>query len=118
MRHDACSSVYGVDMSSWRRSPVVAVVAMSLFLVVQLAIPISRVGEEGPRRFGWQMFSTAQTSPEFVVTTETGDEAIDLSDYMARERADIDLQSLLPSHLCSTVPGAISVTWEDGQHRC
>lgn len=105
-------------MAGWRRSPAVAVLVIAVFLVVQLAVPLSRLGTDSPRRFGWQMFSIARHSPQFVVATETGEIEIEVSDFMARVRADVDLVALLPQHLCSVVPGAEVVTWEDGVHRC
>lgn len=106
-------------MSAWRRSPVIALLIVSVFLVVQLAIPISRLGHHQPTvRFGWQMFSVAIPAPEFVVATTNGDVSIDLEDYMARVRGDIDIEALLPPHLCQVVQGAIRVTWADGSYEC
>lgn len=105
-------------MAGWRRSPAIAGLVVASFLIVQLVVPISRFGDDSTRRFGWQMFSLARPSPQFVVTTSTGDIEIALSDYMARVRADVDVTLLLPPHLCSVIPGADYVTWEDGSHQC
>jgi hypothetical protein len=104
-------------VKGWRKFPVVAVGAVSLFLIVQLAIPISRIGDDA-RRFGWQMFSTAHAAPEFVVVTATEEIAIDHRDYVAMARADVDFETLLPPHLCQVVPGAESVRWEGGEFAC
>jgi hypothetical protein len=104
-------------MREWRKSIVVAVVATTLFLIVQLAMPISRLGDTA-RRFGWQMFSTAQFAPEFVVVTEDDEIDIDHRDYVAMSRADVDFEKLLPPHLCSVVPNAVSVRWEGGELIC
>ena len=109
---------YGVIMSDWRRSSTVAVIAVSLFIMVQLAIPLFRVGNQDLQRFGWQMYSSARPSPEFTVYTTTGSETIDLEQYMARIRLDISLEELMPPHLCAVVPGAESVTWDDSVHQC
>ena len=112
-------TVYGVAVSSWRRSRVVAVATIGIFLAVQLAIPISRYGEVGrAQRFGWQMFSIGEQAPRFVVETNAGEREIDLGDYMARVRGDIDIVGLMPAHLCGAVSGAVRVTWQDGVHRC
>lgn len=89
-----------------------------LFLAVQLAIPISRFGHESARRFGWQMFSSAAPAPQFVVMTANDEIDMDLGDYMARVRADIDVASRLPSHLCEIVPDAQLVTWDDSRFEC
>jgi hypothetical protein len=111
------SGIYGGTVSDWRKSTVIAVIAMAMYLAVQLAIPISRIGDDA-RRFGWQMFSTAQFAPEFVVETATEEIDIDYRDYIAMSRADVDLETLLPPHLCSVVPGAISVRWDGGELEC
>ena len=105
-------------MSDWRLSRVATAVAIVVFLAVQLAIPISRFGDEGARRFGWQMFSSAGQEPHFVVTTSTEELEIDLEDYMAMIRVDVDIAGLMPEHLCSVIPEAIEVDWEDGHHQC
>jgi hypothetical protein len=117
--HEARPRVYGEPMSSWRGSPVVAAVACALFLVVQLAIPISRIDEtDRGTRFGWHMFSGAQGTPEFVVETAEGEKNIALEDYMARVRVDVDIRGQLPSHVCDVVPGALVVSWDQGEHLC
>lgn len=91
---------------------------IAIFLVIQLAIPISRFADETPRRFGWQMFTVTRQAPDFVVHTSTHDIEIDLDDFVARARGDIDLANILPAHLCNVIPDAESITWEDGHHRC
>lgn len=104
---------------SWRTSSTLALVVIVLFIVLQVAIPVSRIGvHESGRRFGWQMFSTARETPSFVVVTEDGELPVALKDYMAGPRGDIDIVGLLPPHLCNTVPGALRVTWESGEHQC
>lgn len=103
----------------WRTSGVVALLVILVFVGVQLAVPLSRIGvHESGRRFGWQMFSTARETPAFVVVTETGELDIGLGDYMAGPRGDIDIVGLLPPHLCGVIPGANRVTWESGEYEC
>lgn len=103
---------------NWRRSPPIAVAVVALILIVQLAIPISRLGDETARRFGWQMFSSSVAVPKFSVATAEGEFEVELSRYMARIRADIDIVTLIPPHLCATVPGAQRVTWADSEYTC
>ncbi len=106
-------------MTEWRKSPIVAAIAVVLFVVLQLAIPISRMGNDGGlQRFGWQMFSTIGEAIEFKVHTPTGTVVIDLEEVMARARGDIPLEELLPPHLCNRVEGAVSVTWDDKSYQC
>ncbi len=106
-------------MADWRRSPVVALVAICLFAVVQLTIPTSRLGPPHiPERFAWQMFSNVPDSTGFEVETPSGTEEVEIGRYLAQERADLDLTDSLPEHLCDVVPEAIRVTWESGDLEC
>lgn len=106
-------------MTSWRRSGVTAVIVISAFLIVQLTIPISRIGvHENALRFGWQMFSTARETPAFVVETPEGSIEIDINEYMAGARGDVDIIGGMPQHLCQVVPGAVRIKWESGEYRC
>ena len=43
---------------------------------------------------------------------------IDLLDYMARLRADIDIGALLPSHLCRVLPDATRVHFNEDITEC
>lgn len=103
----------------WRRSRRVAALVFTAVLAVQLAIPTSRLIGPGPaQRFGWQMFSGSEAFPEFVVVTSTGEENIDLADYLLRQRVELDVVEAVPRHLCEVVPDAIAVTWGGRSHRC
>ena len=106
-------------VSSWRRSSLVAVIAITIFLLVQIAVPVSRLGvHDNALRFGWQMFSTARETPSFVVITDTGSETIDINEYMAGARGDVDIVGNMPAHLCTVVAGAVRVTWGTGELQC
>ena len=106
-------------MTNWRQSRPLALMVIAVFLIIQLALPISRLGDVSAKRFGWQMFSEGSTLPLFVVHTDDGTEfETSLDDYTAMLRADIDLVDLVPPHLCAVVPDAASVTWQTGEYRC
>lgn len=105
-------------MSDWRQSRGIAATIIVLFIVVQLAIPIALLSGERGQRFGWQMYSIARVPPEFVVTTPEGEIVIDVNDYVPTRRAEIDLAVHLPPHLCEVIPGAETVTWDDGSYEC
>lgn len=106
-------------MSDWRKSPVVAVAAMSLFLVLQLAIPISRLEDETQaQRFAWQMFSRFHPEVEFTVNTEADSYFVDLDQVMARQRADLSLGNSIPAHLCDLDANAVSIVWESESYQC
>ena len=106
-------------MSSWRKSGPVAAFVAGLIVLAQFYVPVSRLidGDEATR-FGWQMFSGSRAFPELVVETPQGDVEIALSDYLIRQRVEIDVASVLPPHLCDEIPNAITVTWADGKYRC
>lgn len=106
-------------MTDWRRSRIVAGFAVALFLVVQIGIPLARLGEgDRTERFGWQMFTAAEEAPEFVVVTADSEIEVELLDYLARARADIDIVGSMPEHLCTVIPGAVSVSWQTGEFKC
>lgn len=112
-------SIYGDIVSEWRKSPLVAGIAVALFVLIQLAIPVGRLGDhERAQRFGWQMFSVSVPAPTLTVVTDSGEEKVVLEDYMARVRSDIDILALMPPHLCDVVAGARKVTWDGGSHQC
>lgn len=106
-------------MVEWRKSRVVAMVSVVLFGIIQLTVPISRLGEdENAQRFGWQMFSSYQPSIEFTVNTSDGSQVVDLEEITARFRADLDLEALVPPFICDQVSSAQSVNWNGQTHRC
>jgi hypothetical protein len=104
--------------TGWRRSRIVAALAIVLFAAIQIAIPTSRLVSDSSGRFGWQMYSTASPVPQMVVTTEEGRIEVDVRDYLAGPRNEIDLVRHLPTHLCSVIDGAQRVEWEGDAHTC
>jgi hypothetical protein len=103
----------------WRQAQPWALVVVLLILATQFALPISRLlDDDEASRFGWQMFSGSKAFPELAVQTDEGEIDILLSDYLVRERVEIDVAAVLPPHLCAVVPGAIRVMWDDGEFRC
>lgn len=84
-----------------------------LFVAVQLIVPT--IALFGPRasRFGWQMYSGAQTRAEFVMVDANGREhAVDVHDYVGQHRAEIDLTGSLPAYICEVEPRAALVRIE------
>lgn len=105
-------------MRNWRESPLVAYALLGIILVAMLTNPMMRLGTNGPARFSWQMFSHAPATTEFTVHTAEGGETIVLADFMARPRTDLPLTAIMPPHICESVPGAISVSWNTGEYTC
>jgi hypothetical protein len=107
------------QMHDWRRSPKIALVATSLILAVQVAIPALRLGPpDTPQRWAWQMFSKPPYSVAFTIETTQSAEVVDLETYSAHSRGDLDLTGAMPAHLCAAHPEAIRVTWEGGSLEC
>lgn len=111
--------VYGVGVTDWRQSRVIAAAIVVAFMLVQLAVPVGRLADERGQRFGWQMYSrVVRTTPEFLVTTPTGTVPIELGDYLPTSRIEVDVRAHLPAHLCEVIPDAESVSWDEGSHPC
>ncbi len=110
---------YRDTVTGWRKSRWVAAVATATVLTVQLAIPITRLGQHDvAERFGWQMFSAVRPPIEFVVHTEDGDVEVKVQDHFARVRGDLPVAVLLPPKLCEEIEGAESVTWDGNSYQC
>ena len=105
--------------SGWRWNPRVALTAVVVFLLTQLTIPVVQLSQEHDRaqRFGWQMFAYS-TSGLYIAHTEQGEREIDLDEILARPRADIDLDQIVPAHVCRTRDDVIRVTWDGGALEC
>ena len=79
-------------------------------LGVQVVVPALRLGSDTTSRFGWQMFSTVRIQPTFGVRFEDGRlDTLEIGDFVAKPRSDIDLASLLPPHLCLRLDRAVAV---------
>ena len=83
------------------------------YLALQIAVPIAKLWEPRPARFGWHMFSGVAPPPRFEVVLADGStrEAAP-ADHYGNPRADLRYEDHLPAHLCRTVPGARAVRVE------
>jgi hypothetical protein len=107
------------QMHDWRRSPKIALVATTLIVAIQVAIPALRFGPpDTPQRWAWQMFSKPPYSVEFTIETAQSAEVVSLETHSANLRGDLDLTGPMPAHLCAVYPEAIRVTWERGSLEC
>lgn len=90
------------------RDRVVAVVFV-LTVAAMIAVPLARVFDDEPGRFGWHMFSIGREVPDYTVTTSSGRVVdVDPADYLAGLRSDVSLDRL-PGHLCQVIPDAAAV---------
>jgi hypothetical protein len=108
----------GLATTDWRRSRIVTTLVIVIFVAIQFGIPVSRLLSQSGGRFGWQMYSAAGPVPQMAVVLEDGVIEVEIRDYLAGPRNELDLVRHLPSHLCSVIDDAVRVEWEGGTHRC
>ena len=82
------------------------------YVAVQVLLP-GIVLWAGGSQFRWAMFETYRPVPSFFVESTDGRTiVIELGDVVVRARGDVDYPSVVPPHLCRTIPGARSVRTE------
>ena len=84
------------------------------YLILQLVLPIRGLFAPGQARFGWQMYSTLESTPEVAVDQGAGLRPVDLVPYVWVERGLKDIapdvrSSLLREHLCDVIEDARAV---------
>jgi hypothetical protein len=95
---------------TWSRKDLAVFVFCACFLGVQIVVPIVKLTEPRPARFGWQMWS-ARAKPHrfFLVMKDGTTRPADLSRYIGWSRGELDLRDRLPPHLCHVVPDVTAV---------
>lgn len=90
--------------------------AIVLGVALMVGIPLSRLSNDGPTRFGWHMYSHGVPERSFVVVTDVADPyEIDIADHVHRTRADLPLVEFIPPHLCETEVGAKQIVITVGE---
>ena len=83
----------------------------AVLVAVQLAIPAAAFANGVPSRFGFQMFSGHKEALEVRVVDRSGLEVvIDLDDYVASGRAELQWSKALPDFICEHNTEAAVVT--------
>lgn len=81
-----------------------------LYLLIQTAVPLVKLSEPRPSRFGWQMFTGLQERRRFSLVMRDGrNQPVDLRLYVAQSRGETELEEALPPHLCRVVPDVAAV---------
>lgn len=79
-------------------------------LILQVGIPLAQLWAPRPARWGWQMYATLPSTPTFSVVLANGSvQPVEPSVHLTYVRMDINLQAVLPRHLCQTVADAVTV---------
>jgi len=92
---------------------------MIAFIVIQLAVPILALAEPRPARFGWQMYTAVPSLPRVTVEDAEGrTQSVEVTDLVARERADANFSAALIDHLCETADVvAVHIRMDDQEER-
>ena len=105
-------------MADWRKTRWAAFLVIGCFVLVQLTLPLTRIGADDPTRFGWQMYSSPRPLPDFFIVTSTGEVPVDVSEHTASIRVESDYVAVLPPHLCAVTPDAVRISWDGGGYEC
>jgi hypothetical protein len=81
-----------------RRWPIVF---FFLYLTVQIGVPVYRLFQPRPTRFGWQMFSAASVPSHVWIVSADRVEEISSASYIGNFRADLEWERYALPHLCS-----------------
>lgn len=80
-------------------------------IVVQVAVPTVALAHGVPSRFGFHMYSGQESGLVLEVFDAQGDAlAVDLDDYVASGRLELDWTEVLPEAVCRKTPEAVVVT--------
>ena len=90
---------------SWRPRLIVAAV------VIQVAVPAAALAHGVPSRFGFHMYSGRDLGLAIEVVDSGGRRLqVDLDDYAASGRPELDWTEVLPEAICRRTPEAAEVT--------
>lgn len=109
----------------WTLQHVLAASFCTVFLGIQIALPIARLASPRPARFAWHMWTALPRPPAFFVVMNDGSvHPADLRLYLVSSRGEMDASELLPPHLCRVIPdiAAVEIRTRDPDavkvHRC
>ena len=98
--------------SSTASATKVALVFIFLFLSIQITVPVVKLMSPRPARFGWHMWTTTPPRRDVVLLMRDGSSRhADLRPYVAQARGELDLDHVLPSHLCRMMPDVAAVRY-------
>ena len=82
----------------------------AVLVVVQLGIPLVALTNGVPSRFGFHMFSGREGLSVHVVDDSGADLPLELDDYVAAGRPELDWSKVLPEFICEREAEAAVVT--------
>lgn len=99
----------------FRRPAVTLFVAA--YLLIQVTVPLLLAPGPAQKQFGWQMYSTVESRGYEVVLSDGSVEQIDPSDYLLKNRGDIQIEDQLANAICSRNRSAVAVVVTDALDR-
>ncbi len=91
--------------------------AIALFVGVQIIVPLVALAGPRPARFSWQMYSGIRTHQTFTLQFEDGTtRPVIAGDYLVHPRADTDHTTWLPDHACRAEADLAAVLIEQPGH--
>ncbi len=81
-----------------------AVAFVTIYLLFQFSLPVVKLFEERPARFGWQMYSGYRTFPTVELVYRDSVAPIDAESLVVRNRLDMDFAPHLTRHFCRRTP--------------
>jgi hypothetical protein len=95
---------------AWTAKSVASAAIFVLFAAILIGVPLAKAGARRSERFGWHMFTANPQRVHFTLVMRDGSrQAVDLRRYVGHSRGELELQAVLPQHLCGVVPGVASV---------
>ena len=100
------------DSPEYNSTPVVALAFVVLFLSIQIIVPVVKLMSPRPARFGWHMWTVKPPRRQVVLLMRDGtSRPADLRPYLAQGRGELDLDHVLPPHLCRMIPDVAAVRY-------
>ena len=87
------------------------IVFFFLYLAVQIALPVYRLLQPRPTRFGWQMYSAASVPSRVWIMSGDRLQEISPGSYIGNFRADLEWERYALPHLCRVRSQATAIRY-------
>ena len=86
-------------------------VVLAVVVAAQIVVPLVAALQPPPSRLAWQMYSGLGNVPNIAVEKADGSiEGLDIREFAARPRPELDWVSVLPAAICDKHPEAVRGT--------
>src|SRR5688572_15214597 len=80
-------------------------------MVLQGLVAAYQLTGYGSGRFGWQMYASVTQPHRFTAVYRDGSAPVDLSHYLAKMRADVNVAAAIPPAVCDRDSRAVAVQY-------